>query len=149
MITILCLGISLLWDWRAISNETFQTHRSYISFDLLKQPCTLLIFLDYICRYVNGAGGQLGAYGSADYDVQCIAVAKIPEVRYCDECHFACYVYVEHNIITGYSGTSCQDDSVNAGAYVCTCCAWMMKPQHPQAYHGYDQLRFLFSDSLL
>ncbi|RZC66685.1 hypothetical protein C5167_010373 [Papaver somniferum] len=74
-------------------------------------------------RYVNGAGGQLGAYGSADYDVQCIAVAKIPEVRYCDECHFACYVYVEHNIITGYSGTSCQDDSVNAGAYVCTCCA--------------------------
>ncbi|KAI3933617.1 hypothetical protein MKW92_014542 [Papaver armeniacum] len=84
---------------------------------LIFSPFLLVILIVLSFGYVNGIGP------GGDYDVQCIAVAKIPEVRSCDECHFACYVYVQHKIIPEYSGTSCEDDSVNAGAYICTCCA--------------------------
>ncbi|KAI3921543.1 hypothetical protein MKW98_013477 [Papaver atlanticum] len=92
-----------------------KTHLSFRSFFFL----VFLIVVSF--RYVNGGGG--GGGGGGDYEFQCIRVAGIANVPYCDLCYAACNEYVAHYIISGYGSVRCDYDSVNVGAHICTCCA--------------------------
>ncbi|KAI3836574.1 hypothetical protein MKW92_043264 [Papaver armeniacum] len=81
-----------------------KTHSSFLS-------SFFLVFLIVVSfRYTIGGGGG----GGGDYEFQCARVAGIANVPYCDLCYAAC---------VGYGSIRCDNDSVNAGAHICTCCA--------------------------
>ncbi|KAI3969938.1 hypothetical protein MKW92_006661 [Papaver armeniacum] len=92
-----------------------KTHLSFLS-------SFFLVFLIVVSfRYAIGGGGA--GNGGGDYEFQCARVAGIANVPYCDLCYAACNEYVTIGIISGYGSIRCDNDSVNAGAYICTCCA--------------------------
>ncbi|KAI3951298.1 hypothetical protein MKW92_041784 [Papaver armeniacum] len=87
-----------------------KTHLSFLS-------SLFLVFLIVIRHW------RAGRNGGGDYEFQCARVAGIANVPYCDLCYAACNEYVTIGIISGYGSIRCDNDSVNAGAHICTCCA--------------------------